>query len=843
MIQGAHGKHDRSSPVPQKRNFTRTKEPRGQLTRKTGDLFVVQKHAARRLHYDFRLELDGVLKSWAVTKGPSLSPADKRLAVRVEDHPLDYAEFEGRIPEGEYGAGSVIVWDRGRWSTEGDAHKQLAKGHLVVDLDGSKLKGRWHLVHMKGRDQRGKENWLLIKAEDDFAKDGGGSDLLDAKPGSVKTGRTIEDVAASDVKIKRKPSAKSDKPKPPVSPVGKEKSPLSSRGRSAIKGARPAALPSFVEPQLASLASKSPSGSSWVHEVKFDGYRLLARVDRGKAKLKTRSGLDWTTKFPSLKKALEALPVVTAFFDGEVVVETEKGTPSFADLQADLSEGRSDRFRYYLFDLLHLDGVDLGRASLVDRKLALSQLLSGHDGLLRYSEHFTGRGDVVFDHACRLGLEGIVSKLKTAPYRSGRSKSWLKTKCVDGHEFVIIGYVPSTTQRKVVGSLVVGHHAKGKLVYAGRVGSGFSNKVAEDLWRRLEEIRTDKAVVEALPSDSRRNVRWVKPKLVADVEIRGWTADGIARHAVFKGLRQDKEAADVVREAPAVKAKVVAALPVKLTHPDRVLWPDAGITKQGLADFYAELWPWISPHVVDRPLALVRCPGGVEETCFFQKHAWAGIGESIIRAQDPEDGEELLAIKDVKGLLSLVQASVLEIHVWGAKLDNIEKPDGITFDLDPDAAVEWPDVVSAAIEVRDRLRKRGMDSFVKTTGGKGLHVYAPLKPQADWPAVKDFAHTLAKAMAKDTPQKYLATASKKARSGRIFIDYLRNGRGATAVVAYSARARAAATVSTPLAWDELGPQMRSDRFTISNLLHRLSRGNDPWKDLRKMARRLPSPRG
>ena len=826
----------------QKRNFTRTKEPRGQLEGKTGDLFVVQKHAARRLHYDLRLELDGVLKSWAVTKGPSLSPADKRLAVRVEDHPLDYADFEGRVPQGEYGAGSVIVWDRGRWSTEGDPHKQLAKGHLVVDLDGRKLKGRWHLVHMKGRDQRGKENWLLIKADDEHAIEQGGADLLEAEPGSIKTGRTVEDVAASDVRIRRKPKPK---PKPKLKAEAQEQEDEPRRARSepraAVKGATAASLPSFVEPQLASLSERPPSGGTWVHEVKFDGYRLLARIDRGHAKLKTRSGLDWTSKFPSLKKALEALPVVTAFLDGEVVVETEKGTPSFADLQTDLSDGRSDRFRYYLFDLLHLDGSDLSRASLIERKRVLAHVLSGHEGILAYSEHFTGRGDVVFDHACRLGLEGVVSKLQTAPYRSGRSKSWLKTKCVDGHELVVIGYVPSTTQRKVVGSLVVGHHDKGKLVYAGRVGSGYSSKVAEDLWRRLEEIRIDAPPLDkALPAEVRRNVRWVKPKLVADVEIRGWTSDGIARHAVFKGLRQDKDAADVLREPSVVKAKAAPALPVKLTHPDRVLWPDAGVTKQGLADFYSEIWPWISPHVVNRPLALVRAPGGVEEGQFFQKHAWAGIGEHIVRARDPEDDEELLAIKNVEGLLSLVQASVVEIHVWGAKLDAIEKPDGITFDLDPDAAVGWPEVMNSAFEVRDRLKKAGLSSYLKTTGGKGLHVYAPLKPHADWGAVKEFAHALAKAMAKDSPRRYLAIASKKARSGRIFVDYLRNGRGATAVAAYSARARAGATVSTPLAWDELGPDMRSDRFTVANLLHRLSRGSDPWKDVRKAAKRLPS---
>jgi len=835
-----------------KRNFTRTAEPRGKLRAKTGHLFVVHKHAARRLHYDLRLELDGVLKSWAVTRGPSLSPKDKRLAVHVEDHPLDYAEFEGRIPEGEYGAGSVIVWDRGQWSTDGDPHRQLAKGHLEFELKGTKLKGRWHLVHMRGRDKGGKENWLLIKAEDEYAQETTESDLLAAKPRSVKTGRTVEDVAGSEVKIKRK---RADGVRPLATEGGR---PLGSKRRSRsnrsgegsdpatapakLRGAKAGALPSFVEPQLGSLAVHPPVGEGWVHEIKFDGYRLLARIDRGRVTLKTRSGLDWTTKFASVKKALEALPVVTAFLDGEVVAESEAGTPSFANLQNDLSAGRSDRFRYYLFDLLHLDGVDLVGVPLLDRKAALSRLLAGHDGgPLRYSEHFAERGDIVLRHACRLSLEGIVSKLGRSPYRSGRTKAWLKFKCTDSDEFVVIGYVPSTTQRRAIGSLVLGYPKNGKLLYAGRVGSGFSSSVAEDLWRRLDPIRLAAPPLEASPpADVRRNVRWTRPTLVAEVELRGWTDDGIVRHAVFKGLRHDKQAADVAPEKPAMKAKGKTALLHPFTHPDRVLWPDAGVTKQGLAEFYTEIWPWITPHVADRPLALVRCPGGVEQGCFFQKHAWAGIGEHVVRDTDPEGGEELLAIRDVEGLMSLTQASVLEIHVWGAKLDDIEKPDGITFDLDPAPEIAWTDLAAAAAEVRDRLKDLGLASFVKTTGGKGLHVFAPLKPAAGWPAVKDFAHKLAVAMAKDSPQRYLAIASKKARSNRIFIDYLRNGRGATAVCAYSARARAGAAVSTPLAWDELGPEMRPDRFTVLNVLNRLAHIDDPWKDLRKRARRLPS---
>ena len=834
-----------------KRNFTRTAEPRGKLRRKTGSLFVVHKHAARRLHYDLRLELDGVLKSWAVTRGPSLSPKDKRLAVHVEDHPLDYAEFEGRIPEGEYGAGSIIVWDRGRWSTEGDPHKQLAKGHLEFELKGSKLKGRWHLVRMKGRGKAGKENWLLIKAEDEHADaTAAANDPLETKPRSVKTGRTIEAVARSEVKIRPKRSKAMALPpesSPRIGGGNEESAPTAAKGVAPIsvkslRGAKPGPLPASIEPQLASPTTNPPSGGAWVHEIKFDGYRLLARIDGARVRLVTRSGLDWTAKFPSVQKALEKLPIVSAFLDGEVIVETERGTPDFGALQHELSEGHSDRFCYYLFDLLHLDGIDLTRASLVDRKAALGSLLAGHaDGTLKLSEHFTGEGGVVLKHACRLSLEGIVSKLADAPYRPGRSKSWLKSKCIDSNEFVIIGYVPSTTRRRTVGSLALGYFGGGKLVYAGRVGSGFSTATADDLWRRLEAIRVDGPAVEHLPAEVRRNVRWTKPSLVAEVEMRGWTADGILRHSVFKGLRLDKQASDVAPHIPAAKPTRTAepAPAVALTHADRVLWPDVGVTKQGLADFYTEIWPSIAPHLVDRPLALVRCPGGVEEGCFFQKHAWAGINEHVARGRDPEGGEEILTISCLEGLLSLVQASVLEIHVWGAKFAAIEKPDGITFDLDPAPEVLWPDVVAAAFEVRDRLKALGLGSFVKTTGGKGLHVYAPLKPHADWAAVKDFSHGIAKAMAKDSPQRYLAVASKAARSGRIFVDYLRNGRGATAVAAYSARARAGAAVSTPLDWDELGPEMRPDRFSVLNLLHRLANIDDPWRDVRKAARRLP----
>ncbi len=865
-----------------KRDFARTAEPHGQIKHGTkgGDSFVVHKHAARRLHYDLRLELDGVLKSWAVTRGPSLSPVDKRLAVRTEDHPLEYGKFEGRIPEGEYGAGGVIVWDRGRWSTDRDPHVQLAKGHLEFTLHGHKLKGRWHLVHMTDRtknDRRGggKENWLLIKADDEYAEPGAGDALLADAPESVKSGRTVEKVGKGKAKEWRgqgtSPSPRASPtsrraatargegrgeghehtPRSPLDPAPQESFPAphpaasGERGsprRIHAKGAKPGPLPGFVEPQLASAATAPPAGAGWVHEIKFDGYRLMARIDRGRVKLLTRNGLDWTGKFTSLKKALEALPVSTAMLDGEVVVEAESGAPSFTELQAELSAGRSDRFRYYLFDLLHLDGNDLRGASLIERKAALAALLPGQGGILTYCEHFTGGGATILEHACRLGLEGIVSKLKTSTYRSGRTRSWTKSKCAESCELAIIGYVPSTTQRRAIGSLVLaGADTKGNLQYVGRVGSGYSSRLAEELWQKLEGLRVPVPPVgEPPPADSRRNVRWVRPALVAAVEIRGWTADGIVRHAVFKGLRPDKETADVItpKRAPA-KAKAAPPLPVTLTHPDRVLWPAVGVTKQGLAELYAEIWPWIAPHIVNRPLALVRCPGGVDEPCFFQKHAFAGMSTEIARGRDPEDGEEILSLSNLEGLLSLVQASVLEIHVWGATVEAIDKPDGLTFDLDPAPDVEWADVVSGAIEVRERLKRAGLDSFVKTTGGKGLHVYVPLKPHADWATAKAFAHKLARSMAADSPAKYLATASKEARRGRIFVDYLRNGRGATAIAAYSTRARSEATVATPLAWDELGPEMRSGRFTVGNLLNRLAHVPDPWKDLRRKARRLP----
>lgn len=839
----------------QKRNFSVTREPKGGRARKAagkaGNSFVVQKHAARRLHYDFRLEMDGVLKSWAVTRGPSLVPGEKRLAVHVEDHPLEYGDFEGTIPKGEYGGGTVIVWDRGTWIPAGDVHKGYAKGHLDFELDGEKLSGRWHLVRMHGKAREKRENWLLIKGDDEFARTGKDRDILTERPESVKTGRKIDDVAGEEpgwssrtgrIKTKKSsPVAASDEPAAPAT---------SSPDPSGIKGARKTALPGFIGPALATLSSLPPAGSRWVHEIKFDGYRLQVRIEAGRVRLLTRSGLDWTKKFgKGVVAALQDLPVGRAIIDGELVVETDSGASDFSALQADLSEGRSDRFLFYAFDLLYLDGYDLTRLRLIERKDLLRQLITESHGVVRYSSHFEENGELVLRHACRLSLEGVVSKLRDAPYRGGRSKSWIKSKCSARQEFVVAGYVPSTVSRKAIGSLVLGVNEGGKLRHVGRVGTGFAGAVAKDLFHKLDRIRvTSSPFAGRLTAEEARQVKYVRPELVAEVEFRAWTADGHLRHASFRGLREDKRAEEIVRETPkaAAKAATVPRRTVRLTHPDRLYWPDDGVTKEGLADYYAETWRHIAPHIVGRPLALLRCPNGIRGEKFFQKHAWKGLNPNIVVVKDPKDPSDkpLISIDGLDGLIGLVQSATLEIHPWGSTVADWERPDLIVMDLDPGEDVPWQAVIDAANEVRQRLSDAGLTSFVKTSGGKGLHVVAPLEPEAGWPAAKAFAKALADSMASDDPNRYVSTIAKAKRHGRILIDYLRNQRGATAVAAYSTRARPGAAVSTPLAWDELGSEIGPAHFTVENIPTRLTAlSADPWKDFRAAARPLELTRG
>lgn len=817
-----------------KRDFKITSEPRGRKGRATGNSFVIQKHDATRLHYDFRLEMDGVLKSWAVTKGPSLNPEDKRLAVHVEDHPLSYGDFEGIIPKGQYGGGTVIVWDRGSWTPTGDPHKAYRKGHMEFELDGEKLKGRWHLVRMHGKPGEKRENWLLIKGDDEEARREGEADILEERPESAKTGRQLEEVAENpDATWHSRPEGGKAVATKAKAPARKAKSPAPQE-QDWPKGAKKADMPDFIEMALAKLKPKPPAGEGWIHEIKFDGYRLQVKIENGRVTMLTRGGLDWTEKFgKDLVDAFASLPVETAVIDGELVVERDNGASDFSALQHDLSEGRYDRFVFYAFDLLYLDGYSLLDVSLLERKHLLETVFADDSAKLRYSTHFNENGGLVLDHACRLSLEGVVSKQRDSKYISGRNGEWIKSKCSQRQEFVIGGYVPSTAMKNAIGSLAMGYYEDGALKHVGRVGTGYTVATAQLLYERLSAMEMKQnSFDDKLTAEERRGLHYVKPQLVAEVEFRAWSADGNLRHAAFRGLREDKPAKDVVREMEKTTAKDLPTSAVQLTHPDRIYWPDEGVTKEGLANYYAQVWRLMAPYVVNRPLALLRLPDGISgHQRFFQKHAWKGMNDHIEEITDPKDkgGEKLLRITDFDGLVALVQSAALEIHPWGTTTDNWEKPDMITMDLDPGEDVPWENVIAAAYELKERIEGEGLAAFVKTSGGKGLHVVTPLEPKAGWEDVKGFAKWLADSMSKDDPDRYLATATKAKRDGKIFIDYLRNGRGNTAVAAYSARARPGAAVSMPLEWSELTTEIGPAYFTVDNAPARLDAlSKDPW---------------
>lgn len=815
-----------------KRNFAATPEPEGGPLRAGGNSYLIQKHDARRLHYDFRLEYKGVLLSWAVTRGPSLVPGEKRLAVHVEDHPLEYGNFEGTIPKGEYGGGTVILWDRGTWQPVGDPAKGLKKGHLEFSLDGEKLHGRWHLIRMRMQPGEKRDNWLLIKGDDEFARTEDDPDILTELPFSVKTGRSTKDVAGEDPGWSSKTGRiTSDLPDP-----------------ASLKGAKKSALPDFVPPMLASLMARPPEGARWIHEIKYDGYRLQPRIETGEVRLLTRSGLDWTDRFgPDIIASLKRLPAKTALLDGELVVETRAGSSDFPALQADLSAGETSRFLLYLFDLIYLDGYDLRAVPLVERKSVLERLLSKAAPNLRFSQHLAESGDMVLRHACRLSLEGIVSKVLDSPYKSGRGRNWVKSKCSARQEFVIGGYMPSTVSAGQIGSLLLGVYEGERLIPVGRVGTGFSTDAAREIFRKLAPLKTASSPFDRkLTADEARGAVFVKPDLVAEVEFRAWTADHHLRHASFRGLREDKAAQDIVRETTqAATEEKPPKRRVKLTHPDRLYWPEEGITKEGLADYYAEIWPHIAPFITGRALSLLRCPEGIDGPKFFQKHAWKGISPAVHQVPDPAHpspkNDPLVSISDLDGLMGLVQAAALEIHPWGSTLKAWEQPDVLILDLDPGEGVPWQAVIDGAVEIRQRLADAGLAAFVKTSGGKGLHVVSPLKPKTDWPAAKAFTKALAEAMAKDHPDRYVATISKAKRKGRILIDYLRNQRGQTAVAPFSPRARQGAAVSTPLDWGELQPAIGPAHFTVLNLPARLSaQTEDPWAGFWKAAKPLPS---
>jgi bifunctional non-homologous end joining protein LigD len=872
-----------------KRSFKVTAEPRGGKIKRGGDAFVIQKHAASRLHYDLRLELDGVMKSWAVTRGPSLVPGEKRLAVHVEDHPVEYNSFEGTIPKGQYGGGTVMIWDRGRWIPDGDPHRGYAKGKLDFTLDGQKLQGGWHLVRMRKRPGERQEPWLLIKAKDEAARGPNDPDILEEKDRSVVSRRTIEGIEkaggavwqsnrsvsnnvetmkAAGKTAKKAKAAPRKKASKKAAPRGKARR-TKSRAQVAaadVRREKPKRkskgdpLPAFVQPQLAELHDTAPDNPAYVHEAKFDGYRLQARVAHGEIQLLTRKALDWADKFKPVAEALAALPVDTALIDGEVVVE-KNGVSDFSSLQ-DALKNKKDSFVYYVFDLLHLDGTDLTGEPLTARKAALKQLVkNADDGIIRYSDHFAIPGSEMMQHADKLGLEGVISKRHDAPYRSGRSDDWIKAKVHANQEFAIVGYKDATHLKGAIGALVLGYYKDGKLTYAGRSGTGYTVQVARDLWKKLQPLRRDTPAFGKIPDEERGRGRdgkaiWVEPKLVAEVNFVGFTAQGHVRHAAFKGLREDKPVKEVVQETPmptkskarkstkaakrAGKASTASNdTAVKFTNPDRVYWPDAEVTKQQLADYYTSVWDHIAPHLVNRPLALLRCPDGIKGECFFQKHAGAGLISDRVHRMKDSHGEELLSVSDLDGLLTLVQAGVLEIHVWGSTIADVEHCDRIVFDLDPGDDVPWSAVNAAARELRERLADLKLKTFVKTTGGKGLHVMLPVDG-APWDETKDFAHAMVLAMEADSPDKYVSKMTKSIRGGKIFLDYLRNGRGATAIVAYSTRARPGAAVSTPVTWDELGPKLTPNKFTVLNIAKRLAKlKRDPWADIAKVKQKLP----
>ena len=812
-----------------KRNFHETPEPRGRVRAKTSAklAFVVQKHAARRLHYDFRLEMGGVLASWAIPKGPSLNPQERRLAVEVEDHPFDYRTFEGTIPAGEYGGGRVIVWDRGHWLPDGDPRAGKRAGKLKFHLFGEKLRGGWTLIRIRPRESTTKNQWLLIKESDEFA---GASAIVDQRPESVSSGRTIEDIEQ---------------------PAKPRKAPPRARRKSARAG-KVASL-AWIEPQLATLVTAVPGGDEWLHELKFDGYRLLCRIDDGKISLFTRRAQDWTARFALIAQAAQQLSVRRALLDGEVVALNDDGTYNFQLLQNSMNHGQKAPLIYYAFDLLHLDGRDLRSLPLIERKELLRELLSrsareNEETILRFSEHWIGRGEELFAEACGNGLEGILSKRRGDPYRSGRTRSWLKIKCAKSQEFVIGGFTAPAGARVALGALLLGVHENGALRYAGKVGTGFDDASLRDLYARLKKFERKTSPFAGTPKSAAvRKAHWVEPKLVCEVNFAGWTADGLLRHASFKGLREDKAPGEVSREVPAANPTARGGADgdgqvagVKLTHPERVLYPEQGITKRELALYYERIGAAMLPHLEGRPLTVVRCPEGRAGQCFYQRHARDGIAEPIRSIPVRERGKtaRYLSIDSVPGLIALAQMGILEIHTWGSRTPHIERPDRLTFDLDPGPGVGWKEIVQAALRLRARLDEFELGAFVKTTGGKGLHVVAPIAPEQSWEVVKNFSRALAESVVGEAPGRYTATASKAERRGKIFIDYLRNSRTATAVCAYSTRARPGAPVSLPVEWQELGKDPRAS-FTIRTVPERLEkRPGDPWRDYEDARRAL-----
>ncbi|MBB5713246.1 DNA ligase D [Sphingomonas aerophila] len=793
-----------------KRDFSKTAEPRGEFAPGNGISFMVQKHDATRLHWDFRLEVDGVLKSWAVTRGPSLDPDEKRLAVRTEDHPLSYATFEGTIPKGEYGGGTVMLWDRGTWApVPGKSAKDLEKGHLHFTLNGERMKGEWLLIRLKPRRKERNENWLLRKIND--AEAGGTDTLTEEALTSVATGRTMQEIAEN------KPAKAKGKAAPAKAAAPK---------RVAKSSSRAGKPPAFKPLQLCTLVDAVPAGNGWLHEIKYDGYRALIAVGGGSAKVYTRSGLDWTDKFPGIAEVAAALPVNDALIDGEIVAYKD-GRPDFSTLKDAISN--NGPMTLFAFDLLQLDGEDLTKLPNVARKERLRPLVSGDDPRLQFADHVVGAGEKLFETMCREGLEGVVSKRADAPYRGDRTSAWLKAKCIQRQEFVIVGWTASDNKRGFR-SLLLGVHRDGQLQYAGKVGTGFGHAQMDELLDAMEPLARDTPTVVGPKNLGRaavRGARWIEPKLVAEIAYAEVTPDGVLRHSSFLGLRGDKPAADVVVETP-TPPPAAPEIHVKVSSREREIFPDSTVTKGELADYYAQVAPIMLPWVANRPISLVRCPQGRGKRCFFQKHDAGSFGEWVHQVPVTEkDGssEDYLYVTDADGLVACVQMGTIEFHGWGSTVDHLEQPDRMVFDLDPDEGLDFAVTRDAAAHLRDLLGEMGLTTFPLLSGGKGVHVVVPLTPRADWPAVRDFSERFARALEQADPARFVANMSKARRKGRIFVDYLRNGRGSTAIMPYAARARAGAPVAVPVSWTELRDMTSAHPFCVRDGAELLKRAN------------------
>jgi bifunctional non-homologous end joining protein LigD len=923
------------------RDFHITAEPSGSKSdaKKTANPtalpFCIQKHAASHLHYDFRLGWNGVLKSWAVAKGPSYVTADKRLAVQVEDHPMEYGGFEGIIPKGQYGGGTVMLWDQGTWEPQPaypDVDAGLRSGSLKFILHGAKLQGKWALIRMHGKSggSESKPNWLLIKEHDDFERPPTEPSITESEPNSVVTSRSIDQIAASEDHVWNSKDTRSGPrawysqpsktPADESAPNARVPHPYAgaSTRMGGMRNARSPtdetipsitslpreSQPAFLPPQLAQQAETPPSSAGWLHELKLDGYRIQARKSGGRVQLLTRKGLDWTHRMKPIAEEIARLSAASCTLDGEVVVLRPDGTTSFADLQASFQESARHHLTYFVFDLLHLNGRNPRSLALSARKTLLGDLIANaNSDILHLSDHLGGDGPAILRNACRMHAEGIISKRADAAYCAGRSSDWIKCKCLHEQELVIGGFtLPSAghTGMHGIGALLLGYYAKDKFVYAGRTGTGFNQKTHTLLRDKLEALTQPKSPFDKeLPADQRRGARWVRPELVAQVRFATWTADHLVRQAAFLGLREDKPATEVTRETsaptpkssrpqnpasePPMSEKENAGVPhsrasrvsgkkmiapakartthneqrptsnaplphplIRLTHPDKILDPLSSLTKQALADYYYAIAPWMLPHIAGRPLSIVRCPEGSSSQCFFQKHVNAtlppGIGSVMVTDKKSGTPEPYITLVDDSAtptaLASLAQLGVLELHPWGSHNSDLEHPDRLIFDLDPDEHLPWSTVVTAAHEFRDRLKKLKLTSFLKTTGGKGLHVVVPFtpSPKLDWPTVKELAHKFVLAMERENPRVYLTKMSKAARAGKIYLDYLRNERGATAVAPYSPRARTGVNVSMPLDWKEVAASgafaNKRPEFSVATFLDWRDRlKKDPWKSI------------